>query len=146
TPVPAERAAAQRAIFGVQRELENIGDEREPIAVVLCDRGTIDGAAYWPGHDTLWQSLGVTRDSQLARYDAVIHLRTPAFSAYNQGNPLRIESASEAARIDYAIELAWAGHSQREFVPSEYDFLHKAHVALTRLRSLVPACCRPESD
>jgi predicted ATPase len=39
------RRAAQRAIFFVQRELEAIGDSHNA-AVVLCDRGTIDGLAY----------------------------------------------------------------------------------------------------
>jgi hypothetical protein len=34
------RRAAQRAIFFVQRELENIGDA-DDAAIVLCDRGTV---------------------------------------------------------------------------------------------------------
>jgi hypothetical protein len=40
--------AAQRAIFYVQRELEAAAEAENP-AIVLCDRATIDGAAYWPG-------------------------------------------------------------------------------------------------
>ncbi len=42
------RQAAQRAIFHVQRELEAIQSFANA-AVVLCDRGTVDGAAYWLG-------------------------------------------------------------------------------------------------
>ena len=42
------RRAAQRAIFYVQRELELAADA-ENLAIVLCDRGTVDGTAYWPG-------------------------------------------------------------------------------------------------
>ena len=42
------RQAAQRAIYHIQRELESIAD-LENAAVVLCDRGTVDGAAYWLG-------------------------------------------------------------------------------------------------
>jgi AAA domain len=45
---PTCRRAAQRAIFYVQRELEIAGDSHNP-AIVLCDRGTLDGLAYWPG-------------------------------------------------------------------------------------------------
>src|SRR5262250_2796773 len=45
--------AAQRAIFYVQRELETAANADNP-AVVLCDRGTVDGAAYWPGPEDLW--------------------------------------------------------------------------------------------
>ena len=67
--------AAQRAIFFTQRELEA---SVPPGVVTLCDRGTIDGAAYWPGPEDLWASVGSSRAEQLLRYDAVIHLRTPA--------------------------------------------------------------------
>src|SRR4051812_10765415 len=45
---PARRAA-QRAIVQVQRELERYAASRSNIGVVLCDRGTLDGLAYWPG-------------------------------------------------------------------------------------------------
>jgi predicted ATPase len=51
------RRAAQRAIFHIQRELEIVGDNHNP-AVVLCDRGTIDGLAYWPGPiEDFWSFL-----------------------------------------------------------------------------------------
>ena len=42
------RRATQRAIYYVQRELERSADQAGLAAVVLCDRGTVDGAAYWP--------------------------------------------------------------------------------------------------
>jgi predicted ATPase len=97
--------AAQRAIFHVRRELETAADS-ENLAIVLCDRGTVDGAAYWPGADTLWSSVGTTRAEQLARYDAVIHLRTPTSDGgYDRRNPLRVESAREAAVVDERIAL-----------------------------------------
>ena len=85
---PTCRRAAQRAIFYVQRELENAGDSHNP-AVVLCDRGTVDGLAYWPGpSEEYWSSLGTTLETELGRYDAVLHLRTPpAERGYNNQNP-----------------------------------------------------------
>ena len=48
-PSVASRMAAQRAIFRVQLELERLALEEKTAAIVLCDRGTLDGAAYWPG-------------------------------------------------------------------------------------------------
>jgi predicted ATPase len=75
---PPCRRAAQRAIFHIQRELEVTGDAHNP-AIVLCDRGTIDGLAYWPGPvEDFWASTGTTLAAELRRYDAVLHLRTPA--------------------------------------------------------------------
>ncbi len=44
----SHQSAAQRAIYFVQRELEHMADGMNT-AIVLCDRGTVDGAAYWPG-------------------------------------------------------------------------------------------------
>lgn len=140
-PAAGERAAAQRAIYHVQRELEAWATARDGSAIVLCDRGTVDGEAYWPGPSTLWASLGVAREQEMQRYDAVIHLRTPDGSAYNHSNPLRIETAAEAAAIDQRIAMAWDGHPRRAFVANEEDFLHKAHAALALIREQLPACC-----
>lgn len=140
---PACRKAAQRAIFHVQHELEVVGDSHHP-AIVLCDRGTLDGLAYWPGPaEEFWAGMGTTLDSELARYDVVIHLRTPALeSGYNHQNPLRTESAAVAAEIDARIAHAWDAHPKRVFVESSSDFLDKAAYALEILRGQMPECCK----
>jgi len=137
------RRAAQRAIFYVQRELENAADGHRP-AIVLCDRGTLDGLAYWPGTvQDFWSSLATTADEQLGRYHAVLHLRTPALElGYNNRNPLRTESAATAAAIDERILHAWAPHPRRFVVESSADFLDKAAKALEILRSELPECCK----
>jgi predicted ATPase len=135
------RRAAQRAIYHVQRELESTAIT-ENAAVVLCDRGTVDGFAYWPGEGDLWQSVGTTRETELARYHAVIHLRTPSESAYNTDNPLRVETHLEARKIDVRIAGAWSGHPHAFEVAATDDFLAKAAKALALLRDLVPPCCR----
>ncbi len=136
------RRAGQRAIYFVQRELEAAAEDGES-AIILCDRGTVDGAAYWPGPDDLWTSVGTTRAAELARYDAVIHLRTPsADGGYDHSNPLRIESAVEAAAVDARIATAWDGHPRRVVIVSEADFLRKARRALDAVREELPDCCR----
>lgn len=124
------RRAGQRAIYHVQRELETVADAGAQ-TVVLCDRGTVDGAAYWPGPDEFWPSIGTTLADELARYDVVIHLRTPSSAhGYNRVNPLRIESAAEAAAIDDRILDAWAGHPRRIIIAATPDFLAKARQAI----------------
>ena len=136
------KQAAQRAIFHVQRELE-AAVAGNNAAVVLCDRGTVDGAAYWSGPGDLFTAVGTTREAEIARYDVVIHLRTPTSpDAYNQENPLRLESLEEASVIDARIQERWAGHPRRFFVEATEDFLTKASRALALLRNEVPACCR----
>jgi predicted ATPase len=134
------RAATQRAIFHVQRELERIADY-DGAAIVLCDRGTVDGAAYWPGPNTLFDEVGTTHAAELQRYDSVIHLRTPSPATYNHDNPLRIESALEAAAIDERISEAWRQHPDVKVVDNSVNFLDKAHRALACLRAELPSCC-----
>lgn len=140
--LPARRAA-QRAIFHVQRELERCAGEAGTPAIVLCDRGTVDGAAYWPGPGELWTEVGTSHDLELQRYAAVIHLRTPsATSGYDLSNPVRTESALEAAAVDERLAQVWQGHPRRFFVESTADFLQKALRAVELLRQELPPCCR----
>jgi len=140
---PALRRASQRAIFHVQHELEAAGDIGDP-AVVLCDRGTVDGGAYWPGPGELWGAVGTTLADERRRYDTAIHLRTPTpASGYDRENPLRIETAREAHVIDAEIARLWRGHPRFFTVDAAPDFLVKVTLALELLRAEVPGCCRP---
>ena len=139
---PEHARAAQRAIFHVQQELEILALATAP-ALVICDRGSVDGAAYWPGPEDFWRALGTTAETQWARYDAVIHMRTPGRdNGYNHANRLRLESAAQAHRIDERIAAAWRGHPRRLEVPASPRFLDKAALVVELVRKEVPACCR----
>lgn len=139
---PIRLMAAQRAIFHVQRQLEESTAD-DNAAVVVCDRGTLDGSAYWPGPGTLWDAVGTTQAAELQRYGCVIHLRTPSeASGYNLRNPLRTESVAQAMEIDRRIKELWSSHPRYAEVPATDDFLVKARNALELLRLQVPECCR----
>jgi predicted ATPase len=139
---PARLMAAQRAIYHVQRQLEESTAE-DNAAVIVCDRGTPDGSAYWPGPESLWDAVGTTLEAELARYASVIHLRTPSdANGYNFRNPLRTESVAEAMEIDRRIGEVWSAHPAYVEVPATEDFLVKARHALELLRDRVPECCR----
>ena len=139
---PRCRRAAQRAIYHLQRELEITGEAHDA-AIVLCDRGTIDGLAYWPGPVAdFWSSTQTTQAVELSRYDCVIHLQTPpAERGYNHANPVRTESASAASEIDARILRAWDRHPRRTVVAATGDFLDKATAVLQILRAQLPECC-----
>lgn len=140
-PAAAVQRAAQRAIFHVQRELEAVAIAEDDAALFLCDRGTVDGAAYWPGPGTLYDAVGTTEAAELARYAAVIHMDVPeADNGYDRSNPLRIESAAEADAIDRRIAEAWARHPRVHAIASTPAFLAKATAVLDLIRSYLPAC------
>ena len=139
------RHAAQRAIFRIQRELERMTDEEADAALVLCDRGTVDGVAYWDRPaESFWADVGSSAAVELARYDAVIHLRTPRSGhGYDRSNPLRIESAAEAHALDERLLAVWASHPARVVIDTADDFVTKLDRALAAIRAQVPACCLP---
>ncbi len=134
------RRCAQVAIFHLQRQLERLALEAPDGGLALCDRGTLDGLAYWPdGPEAFWRELGTTWEVERDRYHAVIHLRTPgAGEGYDRSNPVRLEDAAEAARIDEAIHRAWEGHPRRYTVESTADFMDKVVRVLAVVATELP--------
>lgn len=138
------KKASQRAIFHVQRELENILIEEKKAAIGICDRGTIDGLAYWPGENSeYWQQVHSNLENEMAKYSAVIHLRSPGLEyGYDHSNPVRLESAEEAQRLDEKIYRAWESHPNRLVLDSTSDFFTKALHALIAIKNELPDCCQ----
>lgn len=142
TTTPGRRAA-QRAIVRLQLELQRMAIEEGRAALLVCDRGTLDGLAYWPGTEReYFDDIASTKERELARYAAVIHLQTPSLGQGYVTSQYRIESAEEAAALDRRIAAAWSGHPRRVFIPSDHDFVGKLSRALELIRAEVPACCR----
>jgi hypothetical protein len=66
----------------VQTQVENVQSALYPDRILLCDRGTVDGAAYWPdAPDSFFGAVGTTFERELARYDAVLFFETAAAAA-----------------------------------------------------------------
>lgn len=137
--VEAQRAA-QRAIFHVQRNLEDVQSALFPERVLLCDRGTVDGAAYWPeGDGDFFRVMGTTFEAELARYDAVVFFETAAIfgQTIEGGNPIRNESRVEAVALDRKLHALWSRHPRFHLVPHSPSFLHKITAGLSLLERLV---------
>ena len=134
-PSLTARMAAQRAIFHVQDEMEKLVAQEGVWDFALCDRGTLDGLAYWPGTEEMyWSQIGSDSRSEFAKYSAVIHLRTPdGNGGYNLQNIMRTETAEEAHAIDLKIEKVWSGHPNYVQIPNFSNFLDKAAHALERI-------------
>jgi predicted ATPase len=137
--LPSENGmkAAQKSIYHIQSQLEAMLIGEGATNIGLCDRGTVDGAAYWPlGAADYWRAMQSTREAELSRYSAVVHLRCPAVDqGFNQSNPARIETAETAAIIDQAIYEAWEGHPRRTVIDSSLSFVTKINHALEAIEN-----------
>lgn len=131
------RMAAQRAIFHVQDEMEKLVAEEGRWLFALCDRGTLDGLAYWPESEEMyWSQVASDERTEFGKYSAVIHMRTPeAKNGYNYQNVLRTETAEEALLIDRKIEKIWSRHPHYIQIPNFDNFMDKASHTLARIQA-----------
>lgn len=142
-PRCTERAgilAAQHAIFHVQRNLEDVQSSLYPERALLCDRGTVDGGAYWPGdHDEFFATLGTTLENELDRYDGVIFFESAAVGGMGieGGNPVRNESMEEAAALDAKLRSLWVQHPRFVLVRHNPSFFRKISFGLAELDTMV---------
>ncbi len=137
---PEARRAAQTAIFHVQRNLEEVQAALFPGQILLCDRGTIDGAAYWPDEaDAFFVAQGTTLEDELARYHHVIFFETAAVGglSIDSGNPARIEGTQQAVDLDRRLRALWSKHPRFHFVPHGPSFLAKITTGLHTLTEIL---------
>lgn len=137
----AGRRDVQTRMYQWQLQQENATAAAHPGRVMLLDRGTIDGAAYWPdGHDAFWPAMGTTRQAELGRYDAVIILETAAALGVYDGaasNDVRFESPSEAIRSGELLVRLWDGHPHVRHVPAYPRLQDKIDHVVRMVRELV---------
>jgi predicted ATPase len=134
------RQSAQCAIYHVQRNLEDVQSALYPERILLCDRGTLDGAAYWPDEGlTFFDAVGSNEQAELDRYDAVVFFETAAAGGISVegGNPIRIESNEQALGLDRRLREIWSKHPRFVVVPHNSSFVKKIMLGLAALESIV---------
>ena len=125
----AGRRDVQRKIYRLQVDQEERTAAANPDKILLLDRGTIDGAAYWPeGVEDYWRDVGSTLPAELARYDAVIWLQTSAALGLYDGdtsNPCRFEHPEAAIASGQLLANLWADHPRLQKVDAYPNLDHK---------------------
>jgi len=110
----AGRRDAQLRIYALQVSQEAASIEQARGRVILLDRGTIDGAAYWPdGPERYWEMLQSSHARELSRYDLVLMLESVAALGQYDGdksNSTRFESAQESLENAKVLEKLWNPH------------------------------------
>jgi predicted ATPase len=139
-----QRRDIQRRIYRLQlqRESAPLSDGSTPKFLVL-DRGTIDGAAYWPeGPEEYWKDLKTSHAAELARYDAVIWLETGAILGIYDGgssNPVRFETSTQAVENGLYLAELWSGHP-KFFRVSAYPTIDEK---IEQVRSVLESLGKP---
>ncbi|HEV2294585.1 MAG TPA: ATP-binding protein [Tepidisphaeraceae bacterium] len=143
---PLGRRDVQRRIYRLQREQEDRLAAEHPNKTLLLDRGTIDGAAYWPeGAEDYWRDLGTTHDVELARYDAVIFLQTSAALGLYDGdhsNFCRFEDAEAAIASDNLLLQLWSAHPRLVKVAARHELNEK----ITLVHDVIEQLAPPDKD
>ena len=113
-------------------------------AVLLCDRGLMDGSAYMPSDewDRFLQARNInSADIREGRYNAVFHLVTAADGAERfytlDNNDARTETPEEARRLDHLSRAAWLGHPKHFVIDNKTDFEGKMNKLVQIASNLV---------
>lgn len=136
------RVTFQTGLMRLQLQLENsfasIAVSNGTRALLLCDRGGMDGKAYMS--DDEWgqvlQRVGVSEsDVSGGRYDTVVHLVSAADGApaHYSAHDFRHETVEEAVQTDHRTREVWQNHPRRQIIDNSTDFEGK----LTRVVDLV---------
>ncbi len=119
--------AAQKIIFFTTKQLESLAEKSSEAPLIVCDRGTVDAAVYWPGGiDDFFRQMNTSLEEELSRYDAVLHLSPPKNPAFYQSTHVRTESLDQAFEIDRKILSIWEKHPRRKIIGGTEHFLEKA--------------------
>ena len=138
-------AAFQPLVAALQLEREHEAKQAAATlsddALIVCDRGICDGAAYISADEygDVLDALGMTADTAYARYDAVFCLESAAklgTDAYTlENNPARMEgSLEEALRVDARTIEAWKGHPELHFIANADTFDEKVEHLIGEIR------------
>ena len=128
----------QESIFQLQLTLEEIYERMNTAKMIICDRGTLDGMAYWPEDNaSFFKRMNTTLEKEMSRYDAVIFFETGASHGSDKSNnPYREEDTKTAIELDLKLKTAWESHPNFHFIPSNLSFMSKISHGFTILEKV----------
>ena len=137
----AQRREVQRQIYALQLQQEAELAVAQPEKVMLLDRGTIDGACYWPdGVEDYWGHMRTTHEAELARYDAVIWMQSGAVLGVYDGtasNAIRWEDAEAAIEAGEVLKRIWGGHHAFFLIPAHAELKDKTEEVTCLIETLL---------
>ncbi len=118
------QSCLQAAVLPLQRAIEDASAlvaGAQGAGVIICDRGTLDGAAYTPGGiKEFCDKNKLVAEKELTRYNAVIHLESLSVvcpEKYgNANNETRFEPLERAQQLELATKAAWQEHEHHTVI------------------------------
>lgn len=136
------RRGIQRRMYHYQLQNEELLAAANPGRILLLDRGTVDGATYWPdGPEAFFKDRNTSLEAELARYDVVVWLETVAVTGeYRReaDNEKRFESAEEAIRKGLELLDVWGQHPRFHIVPADKDWERKVDAVRALISQFLP--------
>ena len=130
----------QRSIYRMQIGLEEIFRNFYADRLLICDRGTLDGLAYWPDDEQSYlDSISTTFEAEIARYGAVIFFQTAAIHGEDvkSNNPYRTEDSRTAVALDEKLQRVWSRHPNFHFIPARLSFMTKINHGLSVIAAVL---------
>lgn len=137
---PSQLKQTQLAVYNLQTSLEEIFASNLETEILLCDRGSLDGLAYWPEDEaSFFQTIDSNKEKELKRYDAVIFFESGACSGSDlkSNNPFRNENSEEAKELDQKLKEVWSKHPNFHFIGSHESFISKVIAGLESIKNQI---------
>lgn len=140
---PSTRREVQREIYNLQirREQETLASASRLAQLLVTDRGTIDGAAYWPeGPEAFWKATGTNHSAELSRYHAAVWLESCAavgLYAGSASNPIRKEDANASIAMGNRILTLWRPHPRLSIVRAYPNFSLKSQAVFVAVQTFI---------
>jgi len=130
----------QRSIYRMQVSLEEIFRGFYSDRLLICDRGTLDGLAYWPdGEAGYFAAIESSFEREAARYQAVIFFQSAAIHGEDvrSNNPYRSEDSQTARALDDRLCRVWERHPNFHYIPTETSFMRKINRGLEAISGVL---------
>lgn len=130
----------QRSIYRMQISQEEIFRDSSVDRLLICDRGTLDGLAYWPDDEqSYFDGIDTTFEAEIARYGAVSFFQTAAIHGEDvrSNNPYRTEDSRTAVALDERLRRVWSRHPNFHFIPAQLSFMAKINHGLETIAGVL---------
>ena len=130
----------QQSIYQLQTNMENLISVQNPGHALICDRGTLDGLAYWPNSKkSFFETINSNFEEELNNYSAVIFFQTAACSGgdITSNNPYRSEDNDEAIKLDNKLQEIWRKHPRFYLIKSNESFADKVADGVNTIKSVL---------